>query len=214
MSLQPFIDKFFSNGAARDMANAVRSCASECESVLEFGTRGGVSATLLFQALLDRRSKWRPSFVGIDLIRDESVSNLAKLAAANNISFSFWQGHSKQYPAHEVDAFCWDTFHCGGNLLEDLNRIGPFVNKYIFILGTGVHGVESEAVRRKLDMAQVAKELHISEEGAKMGLSEAISKFLHNNSYWAKVKEVGQITILKRTQPPKQRIFAADCLKN
>lgn len=195
------------------MANTVRRYASECDSVLEFGCRGGISATLLFQSLLDRRSKWRPTYVGIDLIRDESISNLAKLAVANNISFSFWQGHSKQYPAHETDAFCWDTFHCGGNLIEDLNRIAPLVNKYIFILGTGVHGAESEAIRRKLDISQVAKELHISEEGARMGLSEAIGKFLKNNSDWERVKEIGQITILKRTQPPKIRIFAADLVK-
>jgi hypothetical protein len=209
MSFEPFLAKFFPTPEARMMAGIIRQYSSRCESILEFGSRGGVSATLFLSSLLDARPKWRPRFIGVDLVNDDSIKNLRTLAEAHNLSFEFWQGHSKQYPVHETDGFCWDTFHCGGNLFDDLTRLAPHVRKQIFVLGTQTHGEVSEAVRRNLDAAQVARELQISEEGAKMGLKEGLRRFLVTHPEWQNEREIGEITILTRIKPSSTSLFKA-----
>ena len=59
-------------------------------------------------------------------------------------------------------------------------------------------GAQSEAVRRGLDIAQVAKELHIDEAGVRQGLKAAIAEFVAKNTEWRVVSEYAEITILER----------------
>jgi len=199
MSLQPFLDAIFKTPEAIGTVALIRRYGSKCSSFIEFGTRGGASTIIAFQALLDApTSAWAPRFVGVDLVSDESIKNLQLLASKSNISFQFWQGHTKNYPVHQADAFLWDTFHCGGNLLFDLGRIAPHIQKYMFILGTNMDGPQSEAVRRGLDIVQVAKELHIDEAGVRQGLKAAITEFVSKNPDWNVVSEYAEITILER----------------
>lgn len=199
MSLKPFLDAIFKTADAIETVALIRRYGSKCSSFIEFGTRGGASTIIGFQALLDAQpSQWSPRFVGVDLVGDESIKNLQVLADKMNISFQFWQGHTKNYPVHQADAFLWDTFHCGGNLLVDLARMGPHIQKYMFILGTNMDGAQSEAVRRGLDIAQVAKELHIDEAGVRQGLKAAIAEFVAKNTEWSVVSEYAEITILER----------------
>ena len=177
--------------------------------MLEFGCRGGMSGLLLLQGLLDTKSKWPRRYVGVDLVDDESIKNLRRLAVQNGLSFEFVQGRTKTYPLHETDGLCWDTFHCGGALFEDLVRVAPYVKKTIFVLGTRSHGAASEAIVRGLPISQVAKELQIAEDGVKLGLKEGLRRFLATHSDWHEEAEVGEITVLKRVSPVSISLFQA-----
>jgi hypothetical protein len=201
MALQPIMDRLFSTQATHELATVVRQHAKSCETLLEFGCRGGISGILFLQSLLDSRAVWRARYVGVDLVEDDSVRNLRGLAEQNGLSFEFWRGHTKGYPLHETDGLCWDTFHCGEALFEDLVRVAPFVKKRIFVLGTLTHAVESEATLRNLDASQVARELQISVEGVKMGLKEGLQRFLTAHPDWRMEREIGEITILTRIAP-------------
>lgn len=198
MALQPLIDQFFPTPASRELATVVRQHAQSCETLLEFGSRGGISGLLFLQTLLDSQAAWRARYVGVDLIEDDSVRNLRSLAEQNGLSFEFWRGHTKTYPPHETDGLSWDTFHCGGALFEDLVRVAPFVKKRIFVLGTQTYALESEATLRKLDATQVARELQISVDGVKMGMKEGLRRFLATHPDWRMEREIGEITILTR----------------
>lgn len=201
MALQPLIDRFFTTPETQELVSVVRQHAKSCETLLEFGCRGGISGLLFLQCLLDSQAVWRARYVGVDLVEDDSVRNLRGLAEQNGLSFEFWRGHTKVYPLHETDGLCWDTFHCGGALFEDLVRVAPFVKKRIFVLGTKTHAVDSEATLRNLDATQVARELQISVDGVKMGMKEGMRRFLATHPDWRMEREIGEITILTRTAP-------------
>ena len=199
MSLEEILDKIFSAPEAAETLSIIRHYGSKCESIVEFGSRGGISAIAAFQALLDKKNTWRPRYVAVDLVEDESIKKLSDLALRFEIAFHFWRGHSRQYAVHECDALIWDTFHTGGGFLADIERMEPWIHKYIFVLGTRTDGDISEATRRKLDCAVVARELQISEEGAKQGLKPAIAEFLRTHANWQQAREFGEITVLERT---------------
>ena len=200
MSLTPFLHVLFKSDEAIATVKNIRQYGSKCSSVIEFGVRGGGTAVAFFQALLDGvgGSKWNPRYVGVDLVNDESITKLQDVAEKHNISFEFWQGHTSNFPAFQADALVWDTFHCGGALLADLKRLGPHINKYIFILGARMYGIESEAVKRNLDLVQVAKEIHSDVEGARKGMRIAISEFVSNHSDWTIASEYAELTILAK----------------
>lgn len=206
-SIRAIVDREIVAEPAKIIAKNLNEFGSKCSSMIEFGVRGGISALILFAALLDGKSNWRPRYVGVDLVHDDSIVKLEKLAADNNISFQFWKGHSTQYPLHESDGFVWDIFHAGGSLLFDLERISPYIHKYIFILGVAQFGDISEAVKNNVDIEKVAGELRIDKEGAKMGLKEGLQKFLAKNSEWYIVREVGELCVLGRKIPYSNGLF-------
>ena len=207
MSLDTLIDKIYATPEAKEILGIVIEHGSFCSSFVEFGSRGGVSALALFKALTTTPREFAPRFVAVDLVNDDSIKALKTLSENSGISFHFSQGHTRHYPPHETDGFLWDTFHAGGNLLVDLERMAPWIQKCIFILGTKMNGAASEAVTRKLDITTVAKELMISEEGAAQGLSAAIREFLEKNKDWTQVREHGELTVLKRIAPPLKKLF-------
>ena len=207
MSLEPFLKEFFKTPEAKEACQILRKYISQCDTVIEFGSRGGITAVTILQALIDKKKKFRPRLVGMDLITDDSIHKINEVANKVGVSFQFWQGHSKDFPIFECDGFLWDTFHCAGNLLEDLNSYSPYVHKFIIIIGTSVDGEKSEAIRRDLDIGMVASELRISEEGVKKGLKFAIVDFLKLNSSWTKEVDFGDITILKRVAPILNSVF-------
>jgi hypothetical protein len=203
MSLQEILDKIFTTPELAETLSIIRHYGSKCDSIVEFGSRGGIIAIAAFQALLDKKNTWKPRYVAVDLVEDESIKKIRDLASQFNIAFHFCRGHSRQYPVHECDALIWDTFHTGGGFLADIQRMEPWIHKYIFIFGTRTDGEISEATRRKLDCAIVARELQISEEGTRQGLKAAIAEFLTSNPGWQQIRDFAEITVLERTVPPK-----------
>lgn len=204
------INSLLTTDGARETGAVINNFGSKCSSFVEFGTRGGISGALILGSLLNGKgtSQWMPRYVGVDLVADESVDTIDKISKANGISFQFWRGHTTQYPIHETDALLWDTFHSGGALLLDLERMAPFVHKYIMILGVHSFGNVSEATAKNFDIAAVAKELYTDEAGAKMGLKEAIVKFIEKNKDWAVVREFGELCVLERKIPISNGLFS------
>jgi len=207
MSLEPFLKEFYKTPDSIETCRLIRKYMSQCDTVVEFGSRGGITAIAILQALIDKKRKFRPRLVGVDLISDDSVKKISEIANKIDVSFQLWQGHTKEFPSLECDGFFWDTFHCAGNLLEDLNSNSPYIHKFIIIVGTSLDGEKSEAIRRNLDIEMVANELRISQENVKQGLKFAIVEFLEKNSSWAKELEFADITILKRVQPILNSVF-------
>ena len=196
---------------SKEYGKIIHEYGSKCSSFLEFGTRGGMSATAIINALKygNNGSKWQPRFVGVDLITNPSIEMLTKNSKELGISFQFWQGHSSQYPIHETDGFLWDIFHCGGSLFNDLVRISPYVNKYIIILGVRMFATDSEAVVKGFDIQAVSRELHVSVDEAKMGLKEAINKFINSQNEWKINREFAEMCILSRNSPSTKSLFRA-----
>ena len=209
MSLLPFLNEFFKTEEAKATCNIILDLGSKCTSFIEFGSRGGVSSIAILQALLNGRNglDWSPRFTAMDLAEDESITKLSEISAKIGIAFQFWKGHSADFPVFEADGFMWDTFHSAGNLLVDLERVGPGIHKYIFILGTRIDGVESEAVRRKLDIDITANELRVPVPSVRPGLLLAITEFLKKHPEWTKETDFGELTVLKRTTPNPDWVF-------
>lgn len=204
------INSLLTTDASRETGAIINNFGSKCSSFVEFGTRGGISGTLILGSLLNGKGskQWMPRYVGVDLVADESIETIDKISKANGISFQFWRGHTTQYPIHETDALLWDTFHSGGALLLDLERMSPFIHKYIMILGINSFGSVSEATAKNFDIAAVAKELYTDEVGAKMGLREAIAKFLEKHKEWVTVREFGELCVLERKIPISNGLFS------
>jgi hypothetical protein len=207
MNLEPFLNEFYKTTEAKECCSIIRKYISQCDTVIEFGTRGGITAITILQGLIDIKRKFRGRFLGVDLISDESIVKISEIADKIGVSFQFWKGHTKDFPRTECDGFLWDTFHCAGNLKTDLNLNSPYIHKFIIIIGTAVDGERSEAVRRNLDTELVAAELRISADGVKLGLNSAIAEFLKENSEWIRDRDFGDITILKRIKPIRGSIF-------
>jgi len=194
---------------AIEIRNIMDSYTSKCSTFLEFGSRGAISGILTLGGLdLGRtRSKFRPRFVCVDLIHDDSISKIEQLALANNISFQFWKGHSSQYPIHEIDGLFWDCFHSGGAVFHDLNRMAPYVHKYIMVMGMVSFGDKSEGELKGFDMSSVAKELHMDEASARMNMKDGVAKFLSGNKDWVQAKEFSELCILERVKPSDKDLF-------
>ena len=208
MSLEPFLKEFFKTPEAIETCRILRLYASQCDTFIEFGSRGGITAIAILQALVDKKKQYKPRYLGVDLIHDETILKISEIADKIGVSFQFWQGHTEDFPLLEADGLLWDTFHCAGNLLKDLNSLSAFIHKFIIIIGTKVDGINSEAVRRSLDFEMVSKELRIPMNSVEQGLEFAIDEFLKKNSSWIKEFTYGDITILKRTVASKQRLYS------
>jgi hypothetical protein len=207
MDLSNLIKQFYKTPEQLIVAEFIINKASQCTSIVEFGTKGGVLALACFQGLILNKQKWKPRYCGIDLAEDESILTLHKLAEAVGISFQFIRHPTKNYPIHETDMLIWDTFHCAGNLLLDLLRMGPNVKKYIIIKGVQTNGDHSEAVNRKLDVDRVATELEIDRKGAELGLKNAIQNYISRDNNW-NVEIMDDYAVLTRNTLFKSRVFA------
>lgn len=206
MDLSNLIKQFYKTPEQLAVAEFIINKASQCSSIVEFGIKGGVLALACFQGLILNKQKWKPRYCGIDLSEDESIITLHKLAETVGISFQFIRHPTKNYPIHETDMLIWDTFHCAGNLLLDLLRMGPNVKKYIIIKGVQTNGDNSEAVNRKLDVDRVAAELEIDRKGAELGLKNAIQNYISRDPNWS-VQIIEDYAVLTRNGTFKSRVF-------
>jgi hypothetical protein len=189
--------------AAKQTATIINKFGSQCDTIVEFGSRGAVSGTILINALTGHRRR----LVCVDLIEDESTNYLAQMAAEVGLSYHFWQGHTSHYPLHEMDGLLWDTFHSGGALFMDLDRLAPYIQKYIMVLGIMSFGEISEACTKKVDMAAISRELGTDEVGAALGMKAGIIKFLEKNKDWDIVHEFAELVVLGRKTNAVSRLF-------
>lgn len=207
MILEPLLKDFFKTPDSEKICNEILKYGAECESIIEYGSCGGVSSVALFQALIIGKGKWRPRLFAVDLVEDISISRLQEIANKVGISFQFWKGNSFEFPIFETDGFFWDTFHCGGLLIKDLDRISPYVHKYIFISGMETFGNNSEALVKNMNFDMITAELKMSTYEIGKGLKPALANFLENNPEWEKKTDCGELVVLERVKPNQVRLF-------
>lgn len=101
--------------------------ADECESVTEFGVRGGISLT----AFLASKAK---KVTGYDLylpdIKDEKLTLI--------------QGDTLQVEIEQTDMLHIDSKHTYGQMREELTKHNIYVNKFIFCHDVTTFGLDGE----------------------------------------------------------------------
>lgn len=208
MSLAPVIDILYTTSDAKAACSAILDAGSSCQSIIEIGSRGGVSGVAALQALCLGKKTWTPRMTCVDLLHDVTITKLQEFSEALGIIFQFVLSHSADFPLFEADGLVWDSFHTAANLCYDLERIGPWIHKYIFILGINAHGLQSEAVQRGLDLENTAKELRVSSANIEKGLIWAVNHFLESHPEWSKTNQVGELIVLKRVTANPQWLFS------
>jgi hypothetical protein len=209
IDLDTMLSSMLKSDEGKEISNIINGYVSKCSSIVEFGSRGGVSGAILMNALIKgaKSKKWMPRYVGVDLVQDQSIDILKRIADENGISFHFWKGHTNHYPIHETDVLVWDTFHAGGSLIRDLDRLSPYIHKYVVIFGVLTFADKSESGFGNNDLSLVAKELGIDEAGAKMSIREGIDIFLKRNPDWYIIRDFHEICVLARKNPCPNALF-------
>lgn len=124
------------------------SLARDCEQVVEFGVRWGVSTIALLNGLFDR--KGHAVLRSIDLEPLESQKHIEEVLIGERgftMGKIFWfeQAHSLDYTIDpECDMLLIDSYHSGGMLLSELDRHAMHVRKWILLHDTETFGITGE----------------------------------------------------------------------
>ena len=132
-SLQEIVDNLYDNRGKmsdheRRRNDALKECASECESIKEFGVFQGSSLAVM-------TSTNPKKVVGVDLNLKpfKSIEHLfLKYIRENNIHFTMLQCSSLDIQSvGEIDMLHIDSLHNAVHLTKELELHGHLVNKYI-----------------------------------------------------------------------------------
>ena len=149
----------------------LRSLASECQSVVEMGVRGGCSAYALLAGL--EQSAWAGKWMLYLDINNCQNPKLEEFAHQQAIDIEFKQADSRQVEIPECDLLFIDTLHTYGQLKLELELHSDKAYKYIVM-----HDVEAPwGIKNEAD-----------DGSPKQGLQAAIEDFLADNKKW-KVKD-------------------------
>lgn len=125
----------------------LRTLASRCEHVTEFGTRWGNGSTIAFLAAQPK------TFVAWDLspalVVSKQIESLVRVAGSTR--FQPRTGNTLEFVTEPTDLLFIDTLHTGKQLLSELERHcnpqdprGSPVRKYIVLHDTSTFGVTGE----------------------------------------------------------------------
>lgn len=198
--------------------------ASECESVLELGVRGGEAMTAFLHGLSPGKK-----YVGVDVdpVEDcDCVSIPLELARRNKTistelvveSDLTWE------PKQDFDLMFIDTFHVYGQLKAELAKFAPRCRKYLIMHDTESDGKHGEYIRGKnspcawfygMEKEEIARRTGVPLEELEGGLLRAIDEFMekHGDEWEVMDKRTycsGLIT-LKRRDPPPSRVSLSLC---
>lgn len=158
--------------------DVLRDLASECETVIEFGTRLGVSAV----ALIEGKPK---TFTTCDVCKESSAEKmLAEFAASLGVAFSFLSADDRQIEIPPTDMLFIDTQHMYAQLKEELRLHANKVKKYLVF-----HDTTAFANSGDLDPHD-------------KGLWPAIEEFLAEHPEWTIMKRYTHnngLTVLRRS---------------
>lgn len=186
----------------------LRDIASTCSSILELGTRSGVS-TIAFLAGLAENDSVLKNLVCCDLVYDDRLTEIASLAAEANVVFEFVTGDDLELDIGKhtlfsgpADIVFIDTWHVYAQLKRELAKFESLARKYIILHDTEVDAEFGESVRCGWDVPEQAKKTGFSEEEIRRGLRPAVEEFLNVHDNWklkAHYKNCNGLTILERT---------------
>jgi predicted O-methyltransferase YrrM len=137
----------------------LKQLVSECESVLEFGMRYGVSSTAILAAQPKR-------FTSVDLVcLPETVRRLERIRCSTELKIV--EADSRTYQSEPVDLVFIDTHHIADVLKIELAQHAPNARRYIVLHDVVTFGEWADGVP---------------------GLMPAVRDFLADNSEWRMVE--------------------------
>lgn len=182
----------------------LRFLAHRCNSVIELGTRGGVSTGALMCGLMNREHK-ETTLTCVDINPTCDNTTRRRQCAQIGIQYSFKHGSSLDVDIEEVDLVFIDTFHVYGQLIRELRRFAPHCRKFIAMHDTTVDSEVGELVRCGFDMQRTLDRTGFSAREVTTGLQLAIDEFLAEfNLQWKltyKSIENNGLTVLERISP-------------
>ena len=162
----------------------LRQLASECQSVVEMGVRGGCSAYALAAGLeeSEAKDKWM-LYLDINMCKNPKLEELCKQA---NIDIEFKQADSRQVDLPQCDLLFIDTLHTYGQLKLELELHHSKAQKYIVC-----HDTEAPWGHKN----------EVDDGSPDKGLRPAVDEFLAANPEWqlhAHFKNCHGLTVLAR----------------
>jgi len=189
----------------------------ECEHIVEFGVRSGVSSWGFINGLLKNIRDGRSVRIeGVDLSPSPTPYEFLKTAGILNLTSSFTQGNVLHVPAVECDLLFIDTFHVYGQLKRELNRHAAGVRKYIIMHDTTVDEFEGELRRCGWNAEAMSAQTGIPAEELVVGLWPAIVEFLAEHPEWymkEKFTNNNGLTILERRTDTISLVPTTYCTK-
>lgn len=188
--------------------DVLRNVARDCSSVLELGTRTGVSTIAFLSGLVESESVTK-NLVCCDLEYDARLDRVGSIAAGANVLFEFAKGDDLKLElgkhtlfAGPADVVFIDTWHVYGQLKRELAKFEPLARKYIIMHDTTVDAHEGESVRCGWDTASQSRSSGFPEDEIRRGLAPAVEEFLRDNIGKWRAKDVythnNGLTILER----------------
>jgi hypothetical protein len=153
----------------------LRKYAAQCNHITEFGVRGVVSTW----ALLAAKPQTLNSY---DIKYHPNIEKAKKIAAENNIDFTFNTKNVLHIEITDTDLLFIDTYHTYDQLKEELCLHGNKARKYLIMHDTTIFG------RRSAD-------------GSNQGLLDAIEEFLGQNPHWKIIEQANDnvgLTVMQR----------------
>lgn len=165
----------------------LRSFASKCRRIREFGVRSGVSTWAMLGGACDYVKSHPEECVevhGYDLNGPAPVYAQARngIVGFPTITSTFTKGNVLHVPATPCELLFIDTFHVYGQLKRELQLHAPLTTKYIIMHDTTVDGVTSELTRNRWDLAKYMERTGFTEYELTQGLWKAVEEFLEENS--------------------------------
>lgn len=186
MSLeQYYIQASTINSDINEHVQTLSKYASSCQSVVEFGVRGGVSTYGLLHGLT-QNSSTKKQYTGVDIAWCPITVHMKEIATSNGIEYDFKQCDSAKVQIDEnFDMLFIDSWHIYGHLKRELENNHKKVNKWIVMHDTTVDEIYGESIRCNWDTRQQSIQSGYPEEEIRKGLWPAIEEFLEQNKEWS-----------------------------
>lgn len=201
--LVEFTKAYLTPSDINEHVETLRKYASKCNSVAEFGVRGGVSTCGILYGLSQSKSPQK-SYIGVDINDCEIVGHMSRLAAESDIKYNFIKANSATVDIQPVDMLFIDSWHVYGHLKRELNKNHTKVAKYIIMHDTTVDEFYGESLRCGWDTKQQSLNSGYPEDEIRKGLYPAITEFLQQHPEWEleqKYTNCNGLTILRKKEP-------------
>ena len=185
MSLEQYYTQACANESdINEHVKTLYKYASSCESVVEFGVRGGVSTFGLLYGLA-KNQNCNKKYLGVDIQWCPITERMNKIAEENNIDYKFIQMDSAKVDLPQnYDLLFIDSWHIYGHLKRELENNHKKINKWIVMHDTTVDEIFGESIRCNWNTLEQSKTSGYPEEEIRKGLWPAIEGFLDQNKDW------------------------------